>query len=369
MHKARSPLVFFALFVVLAEVGPAASVVFVYYRDTVNLAPQAPELILMEPSGSNVTVALGPARANITVYANRSAQLVYNPNFQSTLDGWYCQPSISLSCYWLPNDKGASGGVAVIGNTNKVVVENESAFILQEITVPDSGIVRASLNVTLKGEWKSSPFYFEVGIWDPQTAAWAWRTSDVPPRKYTVYTWDITPYLQPGKRYIVAIGVNVTRSSRPALYVDSVYLTIETDSYTFSQPILAANVTSNRILYARLELEAATADPSLNASLWLVNSTAGETSHITIVNGAPSTTETGWIAVAPSPEGYYALLVRANVSKTSSTNSVIELTLKYCTLPQGMGACVSYPVILTIDPPATGAPGPHNDNRTRHRGW
>ncbi len=349
----RLLLTFFALTALLAA-NIAASTVFVYYTASASLVPQRPEVILAEPNSPNVSVTLGPAlaSASVVVYTSNFAQLVYNPDFFSSPDGWYCAPSASLTCYWLPGDQGASGGVISI-ESNTSIVFDESAFILQEVTVPNTNIVRVIVNVTLRGDWAFSPtppMVYEVGLWDPQSSAWAWLVYDFPSTQYTSYTWDITPYLEPGRRYILAIGMYVVAGVWPALYVDSAYLSIETSSYVFSQPILAANVTSDRVLYARLKLEALSVNPSLNASIWLVNSTAHESSRITIRNGFPTSWETSWIAVSPPIAGYYAALIQANASKASPTNSSVSLVLEYCTLPQGMGACVSYPVTLIIDP-------------------
>lgn len=357
----RLLLTFFALTALLVtNIVASTVIVYYYYTASANLVPQRPEIILAEPNSLNVTVFLGPARASasVIVYAGNFAQLVYNPDFFSSPDGWYCAPSASITCYWLPGDQGASGGVVSIESNTSVVLD-ESAFIFQEITIPSANIVRVLVNVTLRGEWAFSPtppMVYEIGLWDLQSNSWAWLVYGFPAAEYTSYSWDITPYVEQGRRYILAIGMYVIAGVWPALYVDSAYLTVETSSYVFSQPILAVNVTSDRVLYARLRLEALSADSSLNASIWLANSIAHESSRITIRNGSPINWETGWIAVSPPVAGYYAALIQVNASKASPTNSSVSLVFEYCTLPQGMGACVSYPVSLVIDPKAAMPP-------------
>lgn len=359
MKARHAMLIFFSviltsLLFVMAIVASCS--LHVYYPASTLLEPQRPELVLASPYSQEINVTIGPAAASALVVARASpySQLVYNPDFYDAPDGWYRNETSRLSCYWIPSDAGASGGVYVIAANFTGTVTREAAYVYQEVEVPASRIINATLYVTLRGERRGPPFfYYDVKIIDAENHTTVWEASGRPPKGYTTLTWDVTGHLDPGRRYIIAVGMLVERSKEPALYIDNVYLTVETETAAISQPILAANVTSSNVLYVRVKLESIEADPSLNATIRLVNASGAESTPIRVVNGTPLEAETSWLEAGPAPQGYYSLLVRVNATKEIASISTLNLTLEYCTAPGGMGACVSYPVTLVLDPPPT----------------
>ena len=338
--------------------------VFVYAHSSIHaplstsLYPSQPSYILLNPETLNTTVSLGPslASANATITASNYTQLVKNPQFYNNPDYWYCSPGSYLSCYWLASDTGAVGGVASIAGTIPAL-SYDSALIYQEVSVPNVPIESAYMYVTIRYAADSVYLtYWFVGIYDPATSNTYVSYGYYTPTTYTTYLVNLTGYVQPGKTYYVFVGVEgltLFNSGSIDFRIDSVYFTVTTQYYVFSNTVLGINATtsSSPPVYSRLVLSSATIEPGLNASISLVNVSSAKSTAITITNGVVETQATSWIELAPTVSGYSSGYIYVNVSKPSQANSTLLLYLETCSgSSPGMGACTYYPVQLVIDP-------------------
>jgi hypothetical protein len=203
--------------------------------------------------------------------------------------------------------------------------------------------------------------YYIVGLYDPATSSWAWSNTINPVSWYEWFNYTVDPALiSPGKTYYFAVGVvGVTRFAGIVIVytdfrVDYASIAVQTVEYSFSGSIIELNATdSSKAYYARLLLQDYDLDSGLNAVIGLQNWTLDSSTTITISNGSPSATETGWIRVTVPPPGYSAARILVEFTKPSPVNSTLKMVLEYCTLPLGAGACVYYPLTITLDPSNT----------------
>jgi len=328
------------------------------------LNPSEPSYVLLNPGSLNTTVSLGPSlvSANVTLTASNYAQLVKNPQFYSSPDYWYCSPGSYLSCYWLASDTGAVGGVASISGTIPSL-SYDSALIYQEVSVPNAPIESAYIYVTIRYAADSVYLtYWFAGIYDPATGNIYGSYSSDTPTSYTTYLVNLTGYVQPGKTYYIIVGVwglALLGSGSIDFRIDSVYFTVTTQYYVFSNTVLGVNATSSSSpqVYSRLVLSSASIEPGLNATIVLVNMSSVKSTAITITNGVAETGTTSWIELAPAVPGYTSGYIYVNVSKPSQVNSTLLLYLETCSgSSPGTGACTYYPVQLVIDPRASDVP-------------
>jgi hypothetical protein len=73
--------------------------------------------------------------------------------------------------------------------------------------------------------------------------------------------------------------------------------------------------------------------------------TASASPPIQIVSGAPTTWATGWVTLSPSQTAYIYL---SGYHSSAPSSSTLNLLLQYCSAPGEMGACVYYPVTLSV---------------------
>lgn len=172
---ARPPS-FFALLLLSLASSLALASVRAIYPSSLSLSPAKPPLVFLDPRVGGVAVSLDSTRtyASVLVAASNRAQLVENPDLYSGPDYWYCSPGAYLSCYWLPSDLRASGGVGQVYGRVPAST-SDYAFLVQEVAMPPSAI--ASINLTLTHRLARRPplssTYYVVGLWDPAAGTWA----------------------------------------------------------------------------------------------------------------------------------------------------------------------------------------------------
>jgi hypothetical protein len=130
-------------------------------------------------------------------------------------------------------------------------------------------------------------------------------------------------------------------------------------SATASVPVSGSGTTASHALalrisnadakpyYARLLLDSSS---SISASLTLnvtisLSPTASAFPPIQIVSGAPTTWATGWVTLSPGQTAYIYL---SGYYSSAPSSSTLNLLLQYCSAPGEMGACVYYPVTLSV---------------------
>jgi len=99
--------------------------------------------------------------------------------------------------------------------------------------------------------------------------------------------------------------------------------------------------------YARLLFDSSS---SISASLTLnvtlsLSPTASASPPIQIVGGAPTTWATGWVTLSPGQTAYIYL---SGYHSSAPSTSTLNILLQYCSAPGEMGACVYYPVTLSV---------------------
>ena len=294
------------------------------------------------PNGTSANVTVEPTRGPL--------QLLVNPDLYTSQEGWYCSPGSSITCYYLPGDQGASGGAALIYGQSTQTLASDSGYVYQVVEMPNSTISSAVAYVTSRDAGSTGLLVqHQLVVYDLGSQQVVYTAALNPGSTYSTEAVDITGYVQPGKRYAILVGVYVI-----GLYgftvdyrVDSVYLYVSTEDYTYTGAPIAVNATSNASApaLAELALLAADAPPGFNATIYIANATGAETGRITIVNGEPATRATGWVEVSPAPPGYAS--ARVHVSITTNTTDPATL---YCYLVVCSGYCALYPVKLQVNP-------------------
>lgn len=352
-----------AFFVVVAVIGYAN--VFAYYPLTAATSPVPPPVILLDPGVSGVTVAIGPNQtsADVSVVASNTVDLVKNPDFYSSADEWYAIPGNYTNVYWaIDSVGGSSGGTAYFtGSFPWFNPTSDSAFVYQPIRTPAATIVSATMDVRFR--LARLPFlasaYYIFGVWDPASSSWAWVTSGAlsTSTTYTTLSFSVTNITSDYDYWVVA-GIYVATlwfGGTVDYYLDYLQLSVTTNEYVFSNSVLDINVTSGGPYYAWLTVAGIDAQPDLSCNITLINWTYYSSSPITVRNGVLVTDRTSEVVLPQPPNTLYVSgSIKVSMVKASATVSNINLTLTYCTLPGGGGACVSYPIKLVLDPPAAG---------------
>ena len=322
----------------------------------------------MDPGSTQVTTSISPTRTNATsvVLMSNTAQIVRNPDFYSSPDNWFCASSTTnLSCYWLPSDSGASGGVGEIYGyltppSSSLRLYQYSAYLYTNVTFPATQISSIYL-VVRSGYWSEAGIItiYVAGLIDPSTGSTVWSQTLNPGQ--SSYSTDIlsvsTSSVSPGKTYILAIGLTtyLLGSLGGGLVdyrVDSAYLYVTTSEYTYSGPAITLNNTDSNTYYAHLTLYTSTLDPNLTVNITLKNVNGESSSPIEIKDGSVISRETSELQLPPPPSGYTSGRIEVNGYKSNQTNSTLILSFTYCSEPQEMGVCVSYPFKLVLDPPS-----------------
>lgn len=334
-----------------------------HYPIALDLIPIAPSHILLAPTTPNVTVVLGSneTSANVTVITSNRLQLLQNPDFYSSPDYWLCIPGNYLSCNWSSSDIDASGRVVQIEGYIPLNGTSDAAFIVQSVTIPTT-----AQSIIIEARMKAFSLFvanytWYLGLYDPETGIFygAVNSTNLNPT-YTDIAVNLTGSIVPGRTYYALVGINATSynlsswlpislSAYIQLSIDSVYLYVNTSTYTFSGAVIGIN-TTNATAWGRLVFSQMSSQSGLNASLELFNATGASSGKLVVLDGIVQNVSTNWVILGPPPPGYTSGYVMLETSKTSPTNSTIYLLLELCYGGPGAGACTYYPLSVTIDP-------------------
>ena len=133
---------------------------------------------------------------------------------------------------------------------------------------------------------------------------------------------------------VVGLGANKTSTSL-TLYISG------TSSFNTTARILRVN--AFQLLYARLVLDTLSASSTLNLDVWIEGAT--NSTNISVRNGVPVATSTSIVQLNP---GLGNTIHFSGYSASTSQSAVLNLKLELCTTATGAGACVCYPLNLTI---------------------
>jgi len=123
------------------------------------------------------------------------------------------------------------------------------------------------------------------------------------------------------------------------VYIDN--FTITSTGGVFNGTILQVYNQDSQSYYAVLTLDATA---STYSNIISCNITLGYSKPIQIQNGQIVTSVTSEASVDPQS----AVPINVDATVTNGT-STLNLTLRYCTLPGGNGACVFYPLTITLN--------------------
>ena len=338
----------FTLLSLLSIVGYA--VAFASLAMQCSLATTPPSLVLGDPSLPPVQASLSPSNtsAEVVVFTSNSQQILYNPDFYSSPDGWLCSAGTNLTCYWLPGDTGASGGVAAIGGVLPTL-SSDSAYVVQEVRMPNASLTQVVMEARVRlSQGIPGLSSYIVGLYDPVNSS-LYYTSGLLQTGYTVVTVNLTGLVEPGGRYYAVVGLYTVSliSFTVEMLIDWVNLYVNTSESTYSGPILKINA-SERI-HASLLLKSLDSPGGLNVEITLTNLTSTST-PITVENSIVTSSSTSEVIFDVPPPGYTSGRINISTSKVQG-NHTLWLELRYCTLPGSLGPCVYYNITLTIDPP------------------
>jgi len=320
--------------------------VFVYYPISANIKPVKPPLIFQPVSTADVSSNIDPtntsARVNVTISLTQ-VQLLQNPNFTGTLDPWNYSGAGSWS---VSQNAGATDGWAAFYNVSVPSKRSVYSLLYQGVQVlsqqinisarfynPNPG-TDVSYNVTF-GLYNSTTGTLVAGC-NNETSRVTWNN-------WTEAHVVCTPP-QAGV-YLAMFNITVSNNSgnqKTAYFYLDYFSIVPTGGYgSFNGPVLQVYNQDSQSYYAVLTLDATT---STYSNITSCNITLGNSAPIQIRNGQIVTSVTSEASVAPQS----AVPINVNATVTAGT-STLHLTLRYCTLPGGNGACVFYPLTITLN--------------------
>jgi len=317
--------------------------VFVYHPISANIKPVKPPLIFQPISTAGVSSVIDPtntsAQVNVTIpiqaqllqnpdFNESSSQLVYWSNYSSTTNlAWSVATVVSNDNYSARYSGSITKGTYTGRINQSVNVSGQPLNITISYQVPvlDKPI---SLSITF-------------GLYNP---ARGWVCSNTTSLSSTT-TWCTVPFVctpTAGTYYaMLEIIATTTANATKSLKVDIDYFTITSTGGAFNGTVLQVYNQDSQPYYALLTLDATA---STYSNIISCNITLGNSEPIQIRNGQIVTSSTSEVQVANQT----AVPINVDVTVTGGTSS-LNLTLKYCTLPGGNGACVFYPLTITLN--------------------
>jgi len=179
------------------------------------------------------------------------------------------------------------------------------------------------------------------GLKDPTTGSWV--CSSTAPRSSTWYVASFVCTPTASGTYYATVEIQITHTpavDRP-LEVDIDYFTITASRDSFNGTVLQVYNQDNQPYYAVLILDTTS---STYSNINSCNITLSNSAPIQIRNGQIVRNNTSEASVDPQS----AVPINVDATVTNGT-STLNLTLRYCTLPGGNGACVFYPLTITLN--------------------
>ncbi len=312
--------------------------------------------------------------ANVVIKAVRDySELTFNGGFDAGPDDWFLGWGGNLTDvggYWFSSILGRSGVVLLNGtlysSRRGMRTVYGEVFILQNITVPNTPISSAVLNITYyftateSGWVLLSSYYAYVALAEPGgSVVWS-DTLTLAENAWVNASFPIpTSALTPGETYTLMVGVyaeatlfnfGLLRSTVTLYYLlDSARFYVLPEYPSYANDFLKANVTSGNYLVS-LSVDSIQSSGSVNATITLTNLTGSTSSPIVVVNSALLNSETSSIRVTTPPPGYLPLSIHASTSMLPGSRLNLILTLQYGT----GGVTVKYRINLTITDPEPG---------------
>jgi len=323
--------------------------VFVYYPASLYSQPVKPPLIFQPVSTAGVFSVIEPTNtsAQVNITTPIQAQLLQNPDFNmsSTQLLYWSYDSNTTNATWSLARGGGVGNDGYAAEYSGSVWKENAATgrIYQSVNVPGQQLnINISYQVpNLDGGVNLNIIY---GLYNSTSSSWiCYGTASYSPTLKTT-SLVCTPV---SGTYNAMVEIDAsTNASQNAnknftVYIDN--FTITTSGGAFNGTVLQVYNQDSQPYYAVLTLDNAT---STYSSITSCNITLGNSAPIQIQNqnGQVVTSSTSEVQVAPQS----AVPINVDATVTAGT-STLNLTLRYCTLPGGNGACVSYPLTITLN--------------------
>jgi len=322
--------------------------VFVYYLISANIQPVKPPLIFQPISTAGVSSNIDPtntsAQANVTISLTQ-VQLLQNPNFTGTLDPWNYSGNGSWSVSQNQNI-GATDGWAAFYSVTVPGKSSVNSLLYQDVQVLSQQI-NISARFYTNDTGNDVPYSVKFGLYDPEARTWVAgcsnETTGITWKKWNE-TYVVCTPPQAGM-YQAMFNVTVTNNSgnqKTAYFYLDYFSIVPAGGYgSFNGPVLQVYNQDSQSYYAVLTLDATA---STYSNIISCNITLGYSKPIQIRNGQIVTSNTTEVQVDPQS----AVPINVDAIVTNGT-STLNLTLRYCTLPGGNGACVFYPLTITLN--------------------
>jgi len=318
--------------------------VFVYYPASLYSQPVKPPLIFKAVNATGVSSVVDPSytSAQVNITTPIQAQLLQNPDFNMSFTQllyWNNYSSTTSAAWSLATGVGHDGYAA---NYSGFVWRGNDAEgnISQSVNVPGQQL-NISISYQVPNLDGGVNLNITYGLYNSTNRSWiCYGTAS-----YS-YTWKTTSLVctPVSGTYNAMVEIYAsTNASKNAnkkfmVYIDN--FTITTSGGAFNGTVLQVYNQDSQPYYAVLTIDNAT---STYSSITSCNITLNNSEPIQIRNGQIVTSSTSEVQVANQT----AVPINVDATVTTGT-STLHLTLRYCTLPGGNGACVSYPMNITL---------------------
>jgi len=345
MKNPRLNLCMPLVFLLILSITLVYASVFVYHPASAYLQPVEPPLVFRAVPTRGVSSSIGPnstsAQVSITIPIAQ-VQLLQNPNFTGTLDPW----SYSGSGSWTASQNAeATDGWAAYWSATVPRWSSVYSLLYQSVYVPAQQINISARFIT-PDAGRDVPYTVTFGLYDPASGMWVEGCyKSIPGVTWRDWTEDYVVCTPPRDGEYLALfnvsadnGTGATKTAR--MYLDYFSIVVVGGYAGFSGAVLEVYNQDYQPYYAVLILDA---EASTYGNITSCNITLGESTPIWIQNGRVVSDATSEVRVDPQS----AAPVYVNASVTGGT-STLYLTLKYCTLSGGDGACVFYPLVINL---------------------
>jgi len=313
----------------------------------VNVQGVRPPVVFQAVPGIPATISPWGTYANVSLSL---PLIVKNANFSGTLSPWIYTSTISQyswSSVPVPPQEAPDGYAASFSEADTRDRDTGYGEIYQDISIP-SVAGASSYTVTISIRYRiyqinRGSIYIIYGLYNPTT------NSPIPGcyKQTTTYTgttnWipdSISCSIVPGS-YRLRAYISINRVRTFTVYIDYLYVSV----YSFSGAVLNVLNQDSQPYYAKLTLDSVTGS---NPQSLYCEISLGDSQPIQIRGGQTIVSETPEVVLPSSNSPSNFIPINTKCLATSRGSHTVTLTLKYCTLPGGDGACVFYPLTITL---------------------
>jgi len=321
--------------------------VFVYYPASVSVQGVRPPVVFQAVPGVPATISPWGTYASVSL---SPPLIVKNANFSGTLNPWIYSSTISQyswSSVPVPPQEAPDGYVASFSEADTRDRDTGYGEIYQDISIPSVAGAR-SYTITIYIRYRiyyinRGSIYIIYGLYNPATGSWIPGCSKQTPTYTTTTNWipdSFSCSVAPGS-YRLRAYIYINRVRSFTVYIDYLYVSV----YSFSGAVLNVFNQDSQPYYAKLALDSVAGS---NIQNLYCEVSLGNSQSIQIRGGQTIVGETSEVVLPSSNSPSNPIPINVNCLTTSSGIYSLNLTLRYCTLPGDGGACVFYPLTITL---------------------